>query len=1105
MSSLPGKSQTHTTTNTPTFSSYSRFYPKTFGEDQASCPLCDFCGSSKGDLRKHYAGSFHRLRFEQETKKNAVVSLEWERKEGESERLWKLRTSLLEHIGLPPEYLKVTLVKGFPSFSHALPGEHPQSWKSRTSRGEEILKPLQFAISYGEALGHELFCAYETTKKSRAFLSFPTFEEYWEVYSSMKEDSKRMHELFVPGHPTREIFDLETDKYPKGTFDEKEVFEIFSKARKEFEPETDFKFFCLTSCGEEDGRFKFSLHILTDKMWRDLETMGKMFREFVKFLSSRKEYSVLVELLDKGIYKRNQTVRAPWSVKSGSRRRLVPLDETIIDPREYFATAHRHKFVAPESEEEQEECEPRKEQVLEASDDFEEFLFDYCESELENCFDVTREGSGWRLQRRENSPCHCPVCDREHEKDNMFAFEREGKLFIGCFRGEKGENTKIILKRKDASRVVRSPLIFKTPKTDVPCLKADEVYDSFEVTDFTQRKGTATLVVSAMGTGKTRALVRYLSKFPNNSVLFVTYRRSLAKELWSKLDGFVHYDEVTGAINEKRLVVQIDSLHRVIREQYDIVVCDEATYTTSRLVRGISNTQGCWSALKHYIQTAKESFFLDKNMSSSVVDALERLGVPTFVVKNEHKAHTQRICFVSPDFVEFKEKLLDDLISGLKICFASSSKKKLQLVCKEAEKLGHKVLWYTGEGKSEDVWLEKWGEYDLVAYSPTISAGVSYEEQHFDKVYGFFTSRSCCAEECEQMLFRVRDIAKNEMVVCFDNVSRNVPTTRKGVMRYLQTRNGCSKSIPCLKWDRRTPGCPLNMSNVFTRLYVDTLVQENMSKKALPSCLLSLLKEQGIRILACERNLSIEEKEEAIEKTEETSEEIKHEEIEGVCSVENSTKEEFQYLCTLRERTRDQNFKIKKWLMAHRFEVEQDDITYEFVSTYKGLEKQFFNQKLAFEGTKEQQDERLRRMADEKNIEKQDYSEIEKLHENLTLEKVVYAKRLLKLLGFEDVCEQKRIGSVEMTERIKRTREVISKSKNFQALFGILPKDKDLFMRWVNGVLKRVFGCSIGRTNRKKSTKWYLLFSAPWNHNGKTPETKVKISEKTKIPTVWKM
>ncbi|BAU80091.1 putative replication origin-binding protein [Tokyovirus A1] len=238
----------------------------------------------------------------------------------------------------------------------------------------------------------------------------------------------------------------------------------------------------------------------------------------------------------------------------------------------------------------------------------------------------------------------------------------------------------------------------------------------------------------------------------------------------------------------------------------------------------------------------------------------------------------------------------------------------------------------------------------------------------------------------------------------------------------------------------------------------------------------------------------------------ESDEKIEPEEdTRGISSAEQTTNEEFQHLCTLRERTKEQNFKIKKWLMAYRFEVEQGDVTYEFVDTYKGLEKQFFNQRLAFEGTKEQQDERLRTMADEKNIKKQNYSEIEKLHGDLTLEKVVYAKRLMKLLGFEDVCEGKRIKSSEMASRIGNAREVVLKSKNFQALFGKVSKEESLFVRWANDVSRKMFGCYVGRNGKSKRAKWHLLFSAPWNHNGKIPETKAKLSEETKIPTVWKM
>ncbi|ALX27479.1 putative origin of replication binding protein [Golden Marseillevirus] len=1077
------------TTNVTTFSSYSRFYPKTFSDDNLSCPLCEFHCSNKGQLRTHYVSSFHLLRLRQETLKSARLSLEWERKDGERKKLWKTRTDLLRHIGIPPKYLKVTLMSGYPAFSHALQRSDPNSFFSRRSRGENLMKPVDYAILYGESLGHQMFCAYESSSTSRCFLSFPSFEEFWVVYSRTNDEKKRYQELFVSGHPTREIFDLETEKYEEGQLCARDIFELFKKARSEFEPDTKLEFYSLQSCGKTEKGYKYSLHILTNKTHNDLVSMSGKVKEFKLFLSSRDEYSLLLEMLDAGIYGKNRTMRVAWSVKFGSERRLVPLDDGV-DPKQYFATVWPHQYQ--EHKESKEEVKQEVSPCV-ATGDSEEFLMDYCETELDNVFDVQQESPGfWRLERRDKAPNHCPICDREHESDNMFAFENEVGLFIGCHRAEKGERTKLLMKNKDRTR----SFVKKRVKTDLPQIFVDEFLCSKEVPDFVQRKRTATLLISPMGTGKTKALIRYLSQFPEASVLFVTYRRSLAKELWNKLSGFSYYEDVPGDIFMDRLVVQVDSLHRVKRIGFDIVVCDEATYMLNRVAKYVAHTHKCWKTLKYYLKEAKESFFLDKNMNSTVSETLQRLGIPTYTIKNTFKAHTSRTCFVSQDFVEFKTSLLDDLVSGTKICFASSSKKKLELVCKEAETLGHSVLWYTGDGKSEDVWISSWDKYDLVAYSPTISAGVSYEQKHFDKMYGYFSSRSCCAEECEQMLFRVRNVALDEMVICFDGRNIDVPTTRKGVQEHLKQMDSCSNSLPCLEWDRKSPGCPLDMTHVFTRLYVDVTVRENVSKKDLEGTLLWLLKEQGVRVERLHKPMTREERKDAFEQLEETKDILDKEEIAGFCGAPNIVdKTEFDYLCSLRDRTKEENFSIKKYIFARNLDVEQDAVTPPFFVTYRKFVKQYGNLKLAFSGTDEERKRRLQEMADELNIRKQSMNVINRLEVDHRLERIVYAKRLLKILGFADIFSRKRIPKEEMSGRLKRTREVVLKSRYFQELFGKLPKDQSQDMRWANGVLQRVFGCSVSRTTRGKYFSWYLDFSAPWICNDIELETKVKIPE----------
>ncbi|AEA07033.1 conserved hypothetical protein [Lausannevirus] len=126
---------------------------------------------------------------------------------------------------------------------------------------------------------------------------------------------------------------------------------------------------------------------------------------------------------------------------------------------------------------------------------------------------------------------------------------------------------------------------------------------------------------------------------------------------------------------------------------------------------------------------------------------------------------------------------------------------------------------------------------------------------------------------------------------------------------------------------------------------------------------------------------------------------------------------------------------------------------------------------------------------------------IQKLKCGTRLEKIVYAKRLLKLLGFGDILASIRIGKEEMSRRLSRVRKTVLKSRYFQHLFGKLPEKEDLLLRWVNGVLRRIFGCSIQKTSKSKCFYWCLLFVSPWVCGERSLETKTKISKTTKIPS----
>jgi ribosomal protein L20 len=83
-----------------------------------------------------------------------------------------------------------------------------------------------------------------------------------------------------------------------------------------------------------------------------------------------------------------------------------------------------------------------------------------------------------------------------------------------------------------------------------------------------------------------------------------------------------------------------------------------------------------------------------------------------------------------------------------------------------------------------------WGGLDCLIYTPTCSAGVSFELKHFDVFFGFFCNTSCDVPTCRQMIGRVRDISSHEHYVCLKTMGsdKSLPTTPDEVDRMLHDK-----------------------------------------------------------------------------------------------------------------------------------------------------------------------------------------------------------------------------------------------------------------------------------------------------------------------------
>lgn len=69
-----------------------------------------------------------------------------------------------------------------------------------------------------------------------------------------------------------------------------------------------------------------------------------------------------------------------------------------------------------------------------------------------------------------------------------------------------------------------------------------------------------------------------------------------------------------------------------------------------------------------------------------------------------------------------------------------------------------------------------WAQYDVLIYTPTVSAGISFEQQHFTKIFGYFVDLSCPAETCQQMIGRIRSVASGQFFICLSATGAALPT-----------------------------------------------------------------------------------------------------------------------------------------------------------------------------------------------------------------------------------------------------------------------------------------------------------------------------------------
>lgn len=567
---------------------------------------------------------------------------------------------------------------------------------------------------------------------------------------------------------------------------------------------------------------------------------------------------------------------------------------------------------------------------------------------------------------------YCKICQADHGSDNtLYGTVHNGMVVAHCHgaqrRGIKsytfagmlpGFKPKKFAPRNQIPKMVTAPMPddrpeFQPKRFTPGDLIADE-YDAHAMKPYTDYIGWGTLLVHAKkGVGKTEALANYIRAKQPATIIAIVHRRTLAMELTRQFAefGFVMYSDVKddkGVIDcakYPRLIIQVESLHCLSLRPSggrgigpDLLIMDEIESLIEQLGSGLhrhfDRTFMVFDALRCY---SKQVIAMDANVGSRAVRALacrSKVNGKFIYVRNTRRPHSEWKYNVTTTFDTWKDYLFADLAAGKRLVIPSNSASAANSLAKSiaAQFPDKQMKLYTGDMDKGILQADignisaAWSGLDVLIYTPTITAGVSFkEENQFDKIYAYFTSKSCSVQSCDQMLGRVRSLAAKEMNVYVDNQRIECPLTydelRESILRNiasLETTYDTRWLCPMMRPD----GSVYVQNEGYFELMVENQLAMNRTRNNMLKSLIDMFRANGATVAELTRGEMQSVK--LNKDIEESRRESKQEKGERISAARELSNEEFSVLCKASEISREDKYAMhKKTLrMAYRYDGE---------------------------------------------------------------------------------------------------------------------------------------------------------------------------------------
>lgn len=640
-------------------------------------------------------------------------------------------------------------------------------------------------------------------------------------------------------------------------------------------------------------------------------------------------------------------------------------------------------------------------------------------------------------------------------------------------------------------------------------------------------------IQSEKGTGKTSNLIKALFdeyKHTPKSILIISSRRTFGIKLSSDLKkyGFKLYSEIEEQyIYNERVIVQIDSLLRLQKDRYDMIVIDEceslARYISSSHFTKNPKASTIVSNLEFRISDANNVIIMDADLSDRCINYYTNIIDPDDELsKNDIKIlinnytpyqnYTLKYTSYNSWLNEINKKVSND--KKLVIPMASNNKAK-DLYNKLKNDYPNKSILLIHKETSDEDKLNKllsvndtWINYDVVIYTPTVCMGVSFDVVHFDYIFAYGCHQSLGAQEFCQMMHRVRNPKNNDIYISFDYYKYYDPiedmVTYEQVEEmlcndYYLLHHNMDNNLITKKYKRegreRILYYPYKEEPIYD-LYVRNSMEFLNDKFNLTASFFGYIKYKNYQYEYYESDINSQIEKELKNIRKERKEEEQKSLVDNILNAKLLTSEEYTEKCMRQDKFMTDNdlYEIKKYNLLKNYGLTEEQLTQDIISKYidKVMMLTYNNLTCIIENDKQNTNKKLEILKDNSKVGE----EFRNCYQEFTFKNKYmyhyYSTTLLKYCGFDindidkkDVALEKddiyknmnkEINGLTLQEFIENEKYGLFVKFDYRKLINReITNDFSQLLKIVNTIINKQYGIKLKIITRNKTNKKYFL------------------------------